>query len=66
MTAPTGSHADAVHLREQRQGRREPAVKAFVDLYLSEDGLAAVTDAGYVALPDDQWAASQSSWAAVG
>jgi phosphate transport system substrate-binding protein len=43
-----------------------PAVKAFVDLYLSEDGLAAVTDAGYVALPDDQWAASQSTWAAVG
>jgi phosphate transport system substrate-binding protein len=42
-----------------------PAVEAFVDLYLSEDGLASVTDAGYVALPDDQWAASQDAWATV-
>jgi len=43
-----------------------PAVKAFVDLFLSEEGLASVTEAGYVALPDDQWTASQDAWAAVG
>jgi phosphate transport system substrate-binding protein len=43
-----------------------PAVKAFVDLFLSEDGLASVTEAGYVALPEDQITASQDAWAAVG
>jgi phosphate transport system substrate-binding protein len=43
-----------------------PAVKGFVDLFLAEEGLAAVTEAGYVALPDDQWTASQEAWAAVG
>jgi phosphate transport system substrate-binding protein len=43
-----------------------PAVKAFVDLFLSEEGLASVTEAGYVALPEDQMTASQDAWAAVG
>jgi len=43
-----------------------PAVKAFVDLYLAEEGLASVTEAGYVALPEDQVTASQDAWAAVG
>jgi phosphate transport system substrate-binding protein len=40
-----------------------PALKAFVDLYLSDDGLkAAVEQAGYVDLPDDQIASSRSMW----
>ena len=40
-----------------------PAVASFVDLYLSDDGLATVSDAGYVDLPDDQIEASQDAWA---
>jgi phosphate transport system substrate-binding protein len=40
-----------------------PALKAFVDLYLSDDGVkTAVQQAGYVDLPDDQIAASRSTW----
>jgi phosphate transport system substrate-binding protein len=42
-----------------------PALKAFVDLYLSDDGLkTAVEQAGYVDLPDDQVEASRSAWTA--
>ena len=40
-----------------------PAVASYVDLYLSEAGLATVGDAGYVDLPDDQIQASQDAWA---
>ena len=38
------------------------ALQAFVDFYLSEEGLQAVTDAGYVALPEDQMQASIEAW----
>lgn len=40
-----------------------PALAAFVDLYLSDAGLATVADAGYVDLPADRIAASQAAWA---
>ena len=40
-----------------------PAVASFVDLYLSDEGLAAVTDAGYVSLPAERIDASRSAWA---
>lgn len=40
-----------------------PAVAAYVDYYLG-DGLASVEDVGYVALPDDQIAETQSAWEA--
>ena len=40
-----------------------PALKAFVDLYMSDDGLtSSVEQAGYVDLPDDQIEASRSAW----
>ena len=39
-----------------------PAVASFVDLYLSDEGLAQVTEAGYVALPDDRTAAARDAW----
>jgi phosphate transport system substrate-binding protein len=39
-----------------------PALAAFVDLYLSDDGLAKVADAGYVDLPPDRIAATRSAW----
>jgi phosphate transport system substrate-binding protein len=40
-----------------------PAVASFVDLYLSDEGLAAVTDAGYVALPAERIQATRDAWA---
>ncbi len=41
-----------------------PAVKSFVDIYLSADGLAKVTEAGYVALGADKIAATTAAWTA--
>lgn len=41
-----------------------PAVAAFVDLYLSAEGLAKVAEAGYVSLPDERIAESTAAWAA--
>jgi len=40
------------------------AVAAFIDFYLSDDGLASVSEAGYVDLPADQLEASVSTWEA--
>jgi len=40
-----------------------PAVASYVDLYLSEAGLATVADAGYVDLPADRIQATQDAWA---
>jgi phosphate transport system substrate-binding protein len=42
-----------------------PAVASFVDLYLSEQGLAKVGEAGYVDLPADRIQASVDAWAAM-
>ncbi|MEP6476119.1 MAG: substrate-binding domain-containing protein, partial [Actinomycetota bacterium] len=39
-----------------------PALKAFVDYYVSGEGIAAVEQAGYVDLPADRIAATQSAW----
>lgn len=41
-----------------------PAVASFVDVYLSADGIAAVSEAGYVNLPEDRQAASAAAWEA--
>ena len=41
-----------------------PAVASYVSLYLSDEGLAMVADAGYVDLPADRIAASRSTWEA--
>ena len=41
----------------------DEAVKGYVDFYLTEEGLVtAVEEAGYIALPADRQAASQSAW----
>ncbi|HEY9378490.1 MAG TPA: substrate-binding domain-containing protein, partial [Jiangellaceae bacterium] len=40
-----------------------PAVASFVDLYLSDAGLATVAEAGYVDLPDDRVQATRDAWA---
>jgi phosphate transport system substrate-binding protein len=40
-----------------------PAVASFVDLYLSDDGIASVADAGYVNEGADDLAAARDAWA---
>ena len=41
-----------------------PAVASYVDYYLSDAGIASVTEVGYVGLPADQLTASQATWKA--
>lgn len=41
-----------------------PAVEAYVDYFLSDDGIAAVSEAGYVDLPADQIDATRATWEA--
>ena len=41
-----------------------PAVASFVELYLSDEGLAQVSEAGYVTLPADRIEATRSAWTA--
>jgi phosphate transport system substrate-binding protein len=38
------------------------ALAPFVDFYLSDEGIAWVTEEGYVALPDDQLEATRAAW----
>ena len=52
-----------LHLRQHGERRHNPAVASYVDLYLSEQGLATVADAGYVDLPADRIAATRDAWA---
>lgn len=42
-----------------------PALRSYVDLYLSDQGLGAVAEAGYVDLPAERIAAAREAWAAV-
>ncbi|MDQ3915197.1 MAG: substrate-binding domain-containing protein [Actinomycetota bacterium] len=42
-----------------------PALAAFVDYYLSEDGLASVAEAGYVDLPEEELQASLDAWSSM-
>jgi phosphate transport system substrate-binding protein len=44
------------------EAAENPALSAFVDLYLSDDGLAKVAEAGYVDLPADRIAATRAAW----
>jgi phosphate transport system substrate-binding protein len=40
------------------------AVEEFVDFYLSDEGMASVTEVGYVALPDEEFKKSLNAWEA--
>ncbi len=42
-----------------------PAIKAFVDYYLSDTGIKSVTEADYIALKSEELQKSRSAWAAV-
>jgi phosphate transport system substrate-binding protein len=66
-TIADGSYAFArsLYIYVSKQAAAEnPAVEAFVDLYLSEEGLAQVGEAGYVDLPADRLQAAIDAWAA--
>lgn len=39
-----------------------PAVKAYVDFYLSDDGIAAVEEVDYIGLPDDELQKTRKVW----
>ncbi len=39
-----------------------PALGDFVDFYLSAEGIGAVSEAGYVDLPEDEFAATVAAW----
>jgi phosphate transport system substrate-binding protein len=41
-----------------------PAVADYVDYYLSDDGYAAVAEAGYVRLTEEAWSETQAAWEA--
>jgi len=43
--------------------KSNPALKSFVDFYLTADGLASVNEADYVDLPADQIQATKDAWA---
>jgi len=43
-----------------------PALKAFVDYYLSDEGIASVEAVQYIALHPDDLQASRDTWAAQG
>ena len=47
------------------KAKANPAVASFVDLYLSDQGFAQVTDAGYVAEAADKQQASKDAWAGI-
>lgn len=42
----------------------DPAVKAYVDFYLSDDGRASVSEVGYVELTDEEWGETVATWEA--
>ena len=43
-----------------------PALRPFVDYYLSDAGIQAVTDVKYIALPSDELQASRNTWQKTG
>jgi phosphate transport system substrate-binding protein len=51
-------YANAANVEEN------PALEAFVDYYVTDEGLASVADAGYVDLPDEEVQASIDAWEA--
>jgi phosphate transport system substrate-binding protein len=52
-----------IYVNSEKVGRN-PALEAFVDYYMSDEGFAAVTNenVGYVALPSDDIAATKQTW----
>jgi phosphate transport system substrate-binding protein len=46
------------------KAKENPAVASYVDLYLSDQGITSVTDAGYVAESGEQLEAARAAWTA--
>jgi phosphate transport system substrate-binding protein len=41
-----------------------PALAAFIDFYMSDEGRASVSEVGYVDIPDEDWQAAVATWEA--
>jgi phosphate transport system substrate-binding protein len=66
-TVADGSYAIARPLFiyvDADRARRSEALRAFVDFYLSDAGLASAAEVGYVPLTDEQAAATRAAWRA--
>ena len=50
---------------DKAKAESNEALAAFVDYYLSDDGLASVAEAGYVDLPEEQLQASLDAWSSM-
>jgi phosphate transport system substrate-binding protein len=50
-----------VYVNAQR-AEENPALAAFIDFYLSDEGRAAVSEEGYVDVPDADWQATVEAW----
>ena len=54
----------SLYIYVSKQAAEEnPAVASYIDLYLSDEGIAQVSEAGYVALPEDRLEAARTAWA---
>ena len=64
-TVADGSYpfSRTLYIYVSKASMAEPAVKAYVDYYLSDEGIAAVTEVGYVQLPTDVLGATRDAWA---
>ncbi len=51
-----------MYVNEQKLAEN-PAIGAYVDLFLSDEGIAKVSEAGYVDIPADRLEASRATWA---
>ena len=47
---------------DKAKAEDNPAVAAYVDYYLSDEGIASVEEVGYVTLPDDQFGETATAW----
>ena len=60
--ASTRSLVSSTSTSNAAKVEENPALAAYIDFYLSEDGLATVSEVGYVDLPEESIAETQAVW----